>query len=62
METITEFYEFIEEKGSFMDFGKVTTKADVIKILQDEIYIAQTFERNLSAKNLSKVLTYLNKQ
>lgn len=54
-----EFYEFIETKAGFMDFGKVTTKADVIKILEDEIYVAKTFERNLSAKNLKKVLTYL---
>jgi hypothetical protein len=54
-----EFYSFMETKANFTDFGKDTDKEQAIKILEDEIYIAKTFERNLSSKNLKKVLTYL---
>lgn len=56
-----EFYNFLQDKQNFVGFGE-ETKGDVIKILEDEIYIAKTFERNLSAKNLGKVLTYIKQQ
>ena len=35
------------------------TRQEVIEILNNEIYMAQTFERTLTEENLTRVLTYL---
>jgi hypothetical protein len=57
-----EFYSFMETKANFTDFGKGTEKDQIIKILEDEIYLSHTFDRSLSAKNLTRVLTFLKDQ
>jgi hypothetical protein len=37
-------------------------KEHIIRILEDQIFLANLFENKLSAIQLEKVLTYLNKQ